>query len=191
MHGVGADLSDNGQRQRKRTVPFVPCLLVASVGLLWLLGLACPGFEFGQRTAKNFAGFLVEMVSVLPAAFLLIGLFNAWVPRRAIERHLGQGAGMKAVVWVIILATIQVGPLYAAFPFAIALWRKGCTPRNVFIYLGSFSALKIPMLTFEMTFLGWRFSVARVLITLPVFILLGALMARFLPEGFKTPKTGL
>lgn len=184
-------MSGREKKQRWRAASLVPWLIVAAVGVVWLFGIASPGFAFGQRVGKSFAGFLVEMALVLPAAFLLIGLFDVWTPRQAIERHLGPGAGMKAVPWIILLATIQAGPLYVAFPFAIALWRKGCTPRNVFIYLGAFSALKIPMLTFEMTFLGWRFSVVRVLVTLPVFILLGFLMARLIPAGFEPPETGM
>jgi len=59
------------------------------------------------------------------------------------------------------------------------------TPRNVFIYLGAFSAMKIPMLTFEVAFLGWRFSLARTLISIPVFIILAIVMERLLPADFR------
>jgi uncharacterized membrane protein YraQ (UPF0718 family) len=81
---------------------------------------------------------------------------------------------------VILLATLQAGPLYGAFPVAHLLWKKGISIRNVFIYLGAFSTLKIPMLTFEMTFLGVRFSLLRTLITIPVFIAIGIIMERYL-----------
>jgi hypothetical protein len=85
---------------------------------------------------------------------------------------------------MVLLATLQAGPLYAAFPVGVSLWRKGCAPRNVFIYLGAFSALKIPMLTFEVAFLGWQFSAARSAITIPVFIALAVLMERMLPSNY-------
>ncbi|URA11039.1 hypothetical protein [Thermospira aquatica] len=48
--------------------------------------------------------------------------------------------------------------------------------KNVFIYLGAFSAYKIPMLTFEIAFLGIKFSFLRTLFSLPVFIAIGYLM---------------
>jgi uncharacterized membrane protein YraQ (UPF0718 family) len=119
--------------------------------------------------------------------FILVGLFDVWVPRELVERHVGSHAGMAAIPWMVLLATLQAGPLYAAFPVALTLWRKGCAPLNVFIYLGAFSAMKIPMLTFEVAFLGWRFSLARTLITLPVFIFLAFVLDRILPAGYVPP----
>jgi hypothetical protein len=54
---------------------------------------------------------------------------------------------------VILLAMLQAGPLYGAFPVAYLLWKKGASIKNIFIYLGAFSTLKILMLTFEIGFL--------------------------------------
>jgi hypothetical protein len=58
----------------------------------------------------------------------------------------------------------------------------------VFIYLGAFSALKIPMLTFEVAFLGWQFSLVRTAVTLPVFIALAYLLESLLPEDVTIPE---
>jgi uncharacterized membrane protein YraQ (UPF0718 family) len=112
--------------------------------------------------------------------FILIGLFDVWVPKEKVEKHIGKESGIKGVLWVMLLAMLQAGPLYSAFPVAYLLWRKGCSIRNVFIYLGAFSTLKIPMLTFEIGFLGLKFSLLRTIITLPVFILLAQIMEVYL-----------
>ena len=180
-------MKPNGGRKAGIVAGGWPWLLVGTVTVLGLYGRVLGGFDFGQRTGANFVTFLLEMASVLPPMFLLVGLFEAWVPRALVERQVGSGSGAAAILWMVLLATLQAGPLYAAFPVAVSLWRKGCAPRNVFIYLGAFSAMKIPMLTFEVAFLGWRFSLARTLITLPVFILIGCAMERFLPNNFKLP----
>ena len=164
-----------------------PLVLFGVIAVLWAYSVPHAEFVFGRKTGENLASFLVEMASVLPPMFLLVGLFEIWVPRAIIERHTGLRSGFRAVPWMILLATLQAGPLYAAFPVAIGLWRKGCAPRNVFIYLGAFSAMKIPMLTFEVAFLGWRFSLARTLISIPVFIALAVVMERLLPGGFRPP----
>ena len=121
--------------------------------------------------------FLLEMAAILPLMFILIGLFDVWVPREKIMRHLGPEAGAMGILWVILLAMLQAGPLYAAFPVAAMLWKKGCSVRNVFVYLGAFSTLKIPMLAFEISFLGLEFSLLRALFSLPVFIGIGYLLA--------------
>ncbi len=75
---------------------------------------------------------------------------------------------------------LQAGPLYGAFPVAYLLWKKGCGIKNIFIYLGAFSTLKIPMLTFEIGFLGLKFSLLRTLFTLPIFIIIAMFMEVYL-----------
>jgi len=178
-------------KQRKR--PSVigrswPWIIAAVVAVFWVFGRISGGFAFGLKAGVNLREFLIEMAMVLPPMFLLVGLFDVWVPRHLVERHAGRQAGAAAIPWMVLLATLQAGPLYAAFPFAIGLWRKGCAPRNVFIYLFAFSAMKLPMLTFEVAFLGWRFSLARTIITLLVFIPAGMAMERLLPEAYSPPE---
>jgi uncharacterized membrane protein YraQ (UPF0718 family) len=139
-------------------------------------------FTTGEKIGLNFWMFFKEMILFLPLMFILIGLFDVWVPREKIEKHIGKESGWKGTGLVILLATLQAGPLYGAFPFAYILWKKGCSVRNIFIYLGAFSTIKIPMLTFETGFLGLKFTLLRTLITLPVFILIGYLMEWYLKD---------
>src|SRR6056297_1532192 len=133
------------------------------------------GEELFQTT---FWRFLKEMLMILPCMFILIGLFDVWIPKEKIEKHLGEGSGMKGAGLMILLAVIQPGSLYMAFPFAHLLWKKGTSLRNIFIYVGMFSAAKIPMLTFEIGFLGLKFSALRLILTIPVFILIAILLER-------------
>lgn len=154
-----------------------PIIFIILIGLSWLFDFAA-----GEQIGLNFWMFFKEMILFLPLMFILIGLFDVWVPRENIEKHIGKESGWKGTGLVILLATLQAGPLYGAFPFAYILWKKGCSIRNVFIYLGAFSTIKIPMLTFKIGFLGLKFSLLRTLITLPVFILIGFLMEWYLKD---------
>ena len=164
-----------------------PWTLVALVVALWTYDRVIASFAFGHNAGAGLWQFFLEMAAFLPAMFILVGLFDVWVPRRVVERHVGRDSGPLAILWMVLLGTLQAGPLYGAFPVAVALWRKGTAPRNVFIYLGAFSALKIPMLTFEVAFLGWRFSLVRTAVTLPVFIFLAYLLERLLPADVTIP----
>lgn len=170
---------------RRQGLWFVP--VVAAIGLwAWSAGLG--DFDVGTRTGSTLAGFLKEVAIFLPAMFILVGLFDVWVPRRIVERHVGSAAGPMAIVWMLLLGTLQAGPLYGAFPVAVALYRKGASLRNVFIYLGAFSGLKIPMLTFEVGFLGWSFSLVRATVTVIVFVVLAYLLERLLPADTRLPE---
>ena len=147
-------------------------------------------WEPGVKIGLNFRQFFVEMLMILPLVFLLIGLIDVWVPREAIRKRVGAGSGMKGIFWVALLAMLQAGPLYAAFPVAYLLWEKGCSTRNIFIYLSCFSAMKFPMLTFEIGFMGLRFSLTRLIFTLPVFIGIGFLLDRLMGEDYTLPDPG-
>jgi uncharacterized membrane protein YraQ (UPF0718 family) len=137
-------------------------------------------FDPGIQIFKNnFWMFLKEMIWVLPVMFILIGLIDVWIPKEQIEKHIGRASGIKGIALVMALAFFQAGPLYAAFPVAWLLWKKGCSPSNVFIYLSAFTTAKIPMITFEIGFLGLKFSLLRTLITIPVFILIGIILGKY------------
>lgn len=137
-------------------------------------------FNGGEKIITNFVDFSVEMLTFIPCMFLLIGLFDVWVPKGIIQQHIGEASGVKGAMMVILFGMLQGGPLYGAFPVAAILWKKGCSLRNIFIYLGAFSTLKIPMLTFEIGFLGLKFSLLRTFITLPVFLVIAEIIARYL-----------
>lgn len=138
------------------------------------------GFNPGTTVFTNFRVSLVEMLSFLPFLFIIVGLFDVWVPKDKIQKYIGQESGIKGIALVVLLAMLQAGPLYGAFPIAYVLYKKGISPRNLFIYLGAFSSLKIPMLGIEIGYLGIEFTLARTLISLPLFIAIGYLMERFL-----------
>lgn len=132
-----------------------------------------PGIEIAEG---NFRSFITELFTLLPLMFILLGLFDVWVPREKVQKHVGTGSGLKGSVLVSLLAFMQAGPLYAAFPVAFTLWKKGCSRFNIFLYLGAFSTMKIPMLMFEIGFLGVKFSLMRILLTIPAIIAIAFIM---------------
>lgn len=156
---------------------------IAAIVFLALIGIShLFHFAMGEEIGLNFWMFFKEMILFLPLMFIIIGLFDVWVPRSKIEKHIGKDSGWKGTTLVILLAMLQAGPLYGAFPFAHLLWKKGCNIRNVFIYLGAYSTVKFPMITFEIGFLGAKFSLIRTLISLPLFIAIGYFMEWYLKD---------
>ena len=141
------------------------------------------GNTYAAAAQMHFKSFFVEMIIFLPLIFILIGLIDFWLPRSVVEPHIGKDSKIIGSFWIILLAMLQAGPLYGAFPVAAILWKKGASVRNIFIYLGAFSTLKIPMLTFETSFLGWKFSLLRTVITLPIFVLIALALEYFLKSS--------
>lgn len=140
------------------------------------------GFDPGKTISKSFMESFIEMIVFVPFLFIIVGLFDVWFPKEKIEKHIGKGSGLKGIFTVIILAMLQAGPLYGAFPVAYILYKKGAGIRNIFIYLGAFSTLKIPMLGIEIGYLGLNFTLARTLVALPLFVLIGYFMEWYLRD---------
>ena len=153
--------------------------------IIFSIGSYFIGFRPGLVIYSNFNEFVIEMISFIPLLFILIGLFDVWFPKEMLEKHIGNESGIKGIFLVILLAMLQAGPLYGAFPVAYILHKKGASVKNIFIYLGAFSSMKIPMLGIEMGYLGIKFTIIRTLISLPLFILIGYLMERLVGKNFE------
>lgn len=128
----------------------------------------------------NFYSFFLTMIKFVPAVFLLIGLFDVWVDKETIERHLGENSGFLSYVWAIILASTTVGGLYVAFPVAAALYKKGARPRIIFSYIGTAAVCRIPMTLFEASYVGISFTAIRWGISIPLVIISSILMEKLL-----------
>jgi uncharacterized membrane protein YraQ (UPF0718 family) len=175
---------------RKNLKKYQQYIFLLAFAIITLLSLAF-GFQPGKTVVTNFTQSFIEMITFIPFLFIIVGLFDVWVPKEKIEKHIGRESGVKGIVLAIILAMLQAGPLYGAFPVAYMLYHKGASIRNIFIYLGAFSTLKIPMLGIEIGYLGIQFTLARTLVSLPLFIGIGYLMEwYFTDKDFKINKLG-
>ena len=154
-------------------------VLVTAVAVV-LLNVLRPGLAW--RTGSNAYEFLLEVLAIVPPVMLLMGLLDIWVPRKIVEDHLGPRSGLRGIALSLLLGTAAAGPLYAAFPLAVALGRKGARVANIGIFLGSWATIKIPMLIMESSFIGFRFALLRLALTLPGVIGVGFLLEWLVPK---------
>lgn len=129
-------------------------VLTVSLGLMM-------DFPLGVSIGMHFKSFALELLKIMPPVFVLVGLFEVWVPRAVIERHLGDAKHFMAYIWVLLLAMTTIGGLFVAFPVAQSLEGKGASKPVVLTYLTGATIVRLPMTIFEATFLGLRFTVVR------------------------------
>lgn len=122
--------------------------------------------EKGPDAAQSLMAQLKTMLFVIPPIFILLGLFDVWVPREHITRHLGEGSGIKGIILAFFLGSAAAGPLYGAFPVAAVMAKKGSSLFNILIFIGAWSTTKIPMFLFELNAMGVRFAVSRLLVSI-------------------------
>ncbi len=157
-------------------------IVIISSYVIFLIVSWIIGFNPGKEISDNFASFSVDMLKILPAAFILIGLFEVWVKRETVEKHLGERSGIRGFIWAVLLAGTTVGGLYVAFPVAYSLYSKGAKLSVIFTYIGASAICRIPMTIFEASFLGIKFSVIRLLVSLPLVIITSILLGDYLTK---------
>jgi len=151
-------------------------LQIAAVILLihLVLWFAVPALAL--QSLRQWVGGIGEVLAIVPAVLILIGLFDAWVPKEVVERGLGPASGLRGVLFALLLGTGAAGPIYAAFPIGLSLREKGARTANLVIFLGAWATIKIPMLMMESAFLGTRFALIRLAMTLPGILACGFAM---------------
>lgn len=122
--------------------------------------------EIGSRSLSLTRSNLLEILSILPPIFILMGLLDVWIPRETMIKYMGEGSGLTGILLALFLGSAAAGPLYAAFPVAGVLLRKGSRLSNVLIMLGAWSTTKIPLILFEATSLGVKFMLIRLALDL-------------------------
>jgi uncharacterized membrane protein YraQ (UPF0718 family) len=142
--------------------------LVLSVVIAVTLSLIFP--VKGRNTLHVSWQYFKEMVFILPAVLVIMGLFMVWVDRSVVIRYLGEGSGIKGMLISILLGTLPTGPLYVGFPMAAALLQKGARVSNVLAFLCAWAALSIPAELMELRFMGWKFMLARLGLTVVLII---------------------
>lgn len=153
-------------------------LFIAAAILLGILFIV--NIELGKKAVLSVGYGLREVAIVLPPIFILLGLIDVWVSRERMTRFMGEGAGIKGIIIAIIMGSVAAGPLYAAFPIAAMLMKKGARLTNILIFIGAWSTTKIPMLLFEISALGARFALLRLAISIPGIIIIAYAIYFFL-----------
>ncbi len=105
--------------------------------------------ELGKKAFDITSNSLLEMTSIIPPVFILLGLLDVWVPKEIMIKYLGEHSGLSGIFISFIIGSAAAGPLYGSFPIAAILMKKGAKFSNVLIFIGAWSTTKIPMFLFR------------------------------------------
>jgi len=151
---------------------------------LWL-GVYFFKTDLALRSIDITLSSIKEMLLVIPPIFLLLGLFDVWVPRQTMIRFMGEGSGVLGILLSFLGGAMAAGPLYGAFPVAAVFLKKSASLRNVFVFIGAWSTLKIPMFLFELQSLGVGFAVTRLALNIPGILVIAWVLDSVLNEQDK------
>jgi uncharacterized membrane protein YraQ (UPF0718 family) len=162
-------------KRRQLVQGAIVCGFVVFVGVSFTAEIS-----LGQAMGKTFTTTLLQMLKLLPCAFVLTALFDVWIKRRTVEKHFGSGSGVRGYLWGILLGGMTIGGLYLSFPLAYSLFRKGAKLSVVLAYVGFAGVCRIPMTMFELAFMGPTFTAVRLGVSIPLIIATSIVMGRIL-----------
>jgi uncharacterized membrane protein YraQ (UPF0718 family) len=111
-------------------------------------------FGLGWNTFKRNA-------LTLLLAFIIVGFVNALSPQNLIERYLGPDSSWQGLLLAEALGLILPGGPYAVFPLIGVIYTAGAGLGPVVTLITSWSMLALLSVTFELPFMGWRFTAVR------------------------------
>jgi uncharacterized membrane protein YraQ (UPF0718 family) len=134
--------------------------------------------EIGDRSLRISGANALEMLTIIPPIFVLLGLLDVWVERETMIRFMGEGSGIAGGAIAFLLGSAAAGPLYAAFPIAAMFLKKGASWLNVLLFIGAWSTTKLPLLLFETASLGFNFMALRFAFNIAGIIAIAVILGR-------------
>lgn len=148
--------------------------LVLSIFLLIILTII--DISLTYKAFTNTWNQVISMLMIVPPIFILIGLFDVWVDRETVIKLMGQNSGFKGMALAFFLGAFSAGPTLAAFPLALIMIKKGAKYSNVLFFLMVWSSLKLPIVFYQITTIGFKFSMI-INITMLIVFIIGAFIS--------------
>ena len=154
---------------------------VITVNLIMLLLQPQTEIKALHFTGKNLLNFLFMLTPV----FICIGLMDIWIDRDTMIRIMGDKTGFRGFIIALLLGVVTAVPLYALLPVAGVLLKKGSRIANVLVFLCASSSIRIPLLLFEISSLGWQFTFVRFGLNLVVVFAMAFMIEKMLTDTDK------
>lgn len=148
-------------------------IIVAVIALLFFPDKSGPVLS----VSKNY---FLELIMILPAIMIIIGLFSVWIPKEMVVKYMGKTSGIKGIFFAIALGMLPTGPLYIAFPMAVSLLKKGAKISNIVIFISAWACIKLPQELVEIQFLGIEFTLLRLALTIIFVIIMGIIIEKII-----------
>ncbi len=124
------------------------------------------GLAISWRTFKRTAVLLL-------LAFSIVGFINVLSPQEIIRQLIGPESGFTGLLVGTITGMLLPGGPYVVFPLIASIYEAGAGIGPTLAVITSWASLALLSVSFEIPFLGWRFSALRISLGIGVPILVG------------------
>ncbi len=150
---------------------------------LILIGLAAGGMLIAWRRGDGSARRSLEVgwstlkrtLPLLIVAFVIVGYVNALEPQALVRSWIGPGSGFRGVAIGTLAGMLLPGGPYVVFPLIGTLYASGAGMGPTLAMITSWASLALLSVSFELPFLGWRFTLIRLGLGFAVPLLVGSI----------------
>lgn len=112
------------------------------------------GTQIGWSTLKR-------TLPVLLLAFIIVGFVNALEPQSLVRAWIGPESGLQGVLIGTLAGMLLPGGPYVVFPLIATLYGSGAGLGPTLAMITSWATIALLSVSFELPFMGWRFSLIR------------------------------
>ncbi len=141
--------------------------------------LAAALFLLNLRSGRHWEGFrsgLRQLAAALPVillALLLAGLLEVLIPEEFIGAWLAREAGFMGILFGTVGGMLMAFGPYASYPIIATIYNSGAGLGTTIALIAGWTMLGLSRIPFESGFLGFRFSLLRMGLALPLCICAG------------------
>jgi uncharacterized membrane protein YraQ (UPF0718 family) len=134
---------------------------------LWLIFIILLVFSWRESTVTVRRG--VELTwgttkqnaLLILLAFIIVGFVNVLSPEKMVTAWIGPDSGWSGVIVAEFLGMLLPGGPYVVFPLIAILIQAGAGMAPVITLITSWATLSLLTVSFELPFMGWRFTLVR------------------------------
>jgi len=159
-----------------------------ATGLLWVLAVVLLGYAWRRGDGSHRSGVvqgwqtLKRTLPLLIVAFAIVGYVNVLAPQRLVQAWIGPESGWHGLMLGEVAGMVLPGGPYVVFPLISALYRAGAGLGPAVVMVTAWAMAALLTISFELPFMGWRFTAVRWGLGL-AFPLLAGLLAQVLFGG--------
>lgn len=98
---------------------------------------------------------------LLLLAFIIVGFVTAIAPQKFVEQLMGPESGWQGLLVAEGVGMLLPGGPYVVFPLIAAIYHNGAGFAAAITMITSWAAVGLLSVSFELPFMGWRFTVIR------------------------------
>ncbi|MBW1799130.1 MAG: permease [Deltaproteobacteria bacterium] len=158
---------------------FVPTVVMLLLALALVIFVHFRQPDQLVPSLRNGGILLLQILPILIAAFIVVGLIPAVLPKNAILRWVGEGSGMRGILIGSAAGGLMTGPPYAVFPIIAGIYKQGAGIGAMVAFLTSWSTWQLARLPLVIALFGPKFTIVWVA-SIIIFIPIAGLVASYL-----------